>query len=463
MKRPPRLRISSFQARMLSDHLFPGDGKEAIAFALCGRHRGNDGEILMIHQIHPIPYTQCSLRSSSRVTWNTEGLEPLLQSAAASGFGVVKFHSHPDGLAEFSAIDDDSDQDLFKSIHGWIDDDGPHGSVIVLPNGDMSGRVVDAEGHYSELNHIMVVGDDIAFHMTNLNRSFREYALRHAQLFGDRTTNLLGSLRIGVVGCSGTGGFVVEMLARLGVRELVLVDPDRVEYRNLNRIIGTTAIDAALRKFKVEALAENVARIGVGTQVRTVPKALASIEAVNALANCDVVFGCMDSHDGRRTLNRLSNYYLLPYFDCGVGLQADGVGGIDEICAACHYVQPGRSTLLDRGVIRQERADAEAIARGNPAEYQRLHAQKYLEGVEVENPSVVTVNALAASLVMNEFLARIHPFRSEANERMASIRFNLGEMYLDLESEVSAGSLPRSLGKGDVEPLLDMSELSTGV
>ena len=254
--------------------------------------------------------------------------------------------------------------------------------------------------------------------------------------------------------------FVIEMLARLGVRQLVLVDPDRVEYRNLNRIVGTTAADAAIGRLKVEVLGEYVARMGLDTRVLPVPSELASVRAVDSLAGCDVLFGCMDSHDGRRTLNRLACFYLLPYFDCGVGLKADGGGGIDEISVASHYVQPGRSTLLGRGAIRQQRADAEALARRDPDRYRALRSEKYIEGAEVESPAVISINALAASLVVNEFLARLHPFRLDQNEQHGAVRFNVAGMYLDSEPETGERPLGRALGRGDVELLLDMTDLS---
>jgi hypothetical protein len=35
-------------------------------------------------------------------------------------------------------------------------------------------------------------------------------------------------------------------------------------------------------------------------------------------------------------------------------------------------------------------------------------------------------------------------------------------MHLDVEAETRNGALKRALGRGDVEPLLDMSELSLG-
>ena len=55
-------------------------------------------------------------------------------------------------------------------------------------------------------------------------------------------------MSIAVVGCSGTGSPVIEQLARLGVGRLVLVDPDRVEEKNLNRIVNATReVDPGIR------------------------------------------------------------------------------------------------------------------------------------------------------------------------------------------------------------------------
>jgi hypothetical protein len=169
----------------------------------------------------------------------------------------------------------------------------------------------------------------------------------------------------------------------------------------------------------------------------------------------------MDSHDGRRTLNRLAAFYVLPYFDCGVGLEADGTGGIDQVCAASHYMQPGGSSVLGRGIIRPDRADAEACARTTPAMYAKLRAEKYIAGVEEDRPAVISVNALAASLVVNEMLARLHHFRDDPDMRFASVRLSLSQMHLDTEEETYTKPIGRALGRGDVEPLLDMPELSS--
>src|SRR3712207_6906598 len=46
----------------------------------------------------------------------------------------------------------------------------------------------------------------------------------------------LRKLRIGIVGCGGTGSAVAMLLARLGVGQLALFDNDIVDQTNLNRL-----------------------------------------------------------------------------------------------------------------------------------------------------------------------------------------------------------------------------------
>jgi hypothetical protein len=93
MTRRVRLRIAGVHADALQAHLFPGDGKEAVAFALCGRHQAPDSDVLLVQEVHLVPHAACPVREPDRVTWNTDALEPLLQRAAQSSLGLVKFHS----------------------------------------------------------------------------------------------------------------------------------------------------------------------------------------------------------------------------------------------------------------------------------------------------------------------------------------------------------------------------------
>lgn len=454
------LRMTEAHHDALRSHLFPGDGKEAVALLLCGRRKGVDRHILTVRKVVAIPHDVCD-RRPDRVTWPTEFVDPLLGEAYGRGYAIVKVHCHGIDYRRFSTTDDESDRSLFAAVTSLLNDELPHASVIMLPDGELFGRMLGEDGAIvAPLESIMAIGDDMRI-WTERRLSPSSFALRHAQAFGSGTTEILRTLSIAVVGCSGTGSVVVEQLARLGVGRIVLVDPDIVEEKNLNRIANSGKEDVYLGRPKVHVLASAIARMGLGQEVIPLQKNLLTPEAVRAVAECDVVFGCMDGVEGRHVLNRLATFYLMPYFDVGVRLDADGAGGIDRIAGAVHYLQPGLSSLLSREVYNMARVDAEAMRRTNPEMYRRLVREGYLRGVDEDRPAVVSVNTFFAALVVNEFLARLHPYRNQPNGEYAYVGGNLSEMQFFPEGESApCAVLQRHVGKGDVVPLLERASLS---
>jgi hypothetical protein len=248
----------------------------------------------------------------------------------------------------------------------------------------------------------------------------------------------------------------VEQLARLGAGKLILVDHDKVEEKNLNRIINSKVTD--IGKFKTDVLAEAVKGIGLGTKVLSIPMDLENQQAIRAISECDVVFGCMDGVTGRHLLNRISVFYLIPYFDVGIRLDADGRGGIDNICGRINYLIPGGSSLLSRGCITTDALSAESLMKSNPEEYANRLKEGYIKGVEVERPAVITPNAFYSALVVNEFLARIHPYRHEENSKFRNYCFSLAQnQFYELPFDDSPClSLAKFAGRGDMTPLLNI-------
>lgn len=455
------LRLTEAQHAALRSHLFPGDGNEAVALLLCGRRKGADRHIFIVRRIVPVPHTLCD-RRPDRISWPTDSVDALLREAHGKEAAVIKVHSHGGDFRKFSKTDDRSDQTLFASITSLLDDGLPHASVVMLPDGELFGRVLGEEGKVlGPLNSIIAVGDELRIwneHCTSANHAF---TLRHSQAFGSGTTAILRELSVAIVGCSGTGSIVAEQLARLGVGRLVLVDPDCVEEKNLNRILNSGKEDAYLGRPKVCVLASAIARMGLGQEVIPLKTNLISREAILRVAECDVAFGCMDGVEGRHTLNRLATFYTLPYFDVGVRLDADGNGGVDQIAGAIHYLQPGRSSLLSRGVYNMKRVEAEELRRTNPEMYRRQVNEGYLRGVPDDRPAVVSVNMFFAALVVNDFLARLHPYRNQQNHNYAYIGASLSDLAFYPEPEANSCSLLEShVGRGDVSPLLDRPALS---
>ncbi len=335
-------------------------------------------------------------------------------------------------------------------------------AVSVSDDGKMAGHST-FENELIPIESIMIPGADIliwAQGAENEETGDPEQMKRFDQSFGSKTRRIVSHLRVGVVGVSGTGSPIAEMLYRLGVDELVLVDDDHVETKNLGRIYNSSTRDAEEARLKVDVIGDAFERNGLPTQVRRIAGTTHDPKVISDLAQCDIVFGCMDTESGRALLNRLATFYLIPYFDVGVNLQADGKGGVTVVYGAVHYLKPGGSSLLSRRAISIENIESEDLKRVNPELYQHRKEEKYIKGVAEERPAVITVNTMIASLAMNDFLARLHPYRRIPNVEIGCLRVDLRELMIHQEPEGTVDpGLARWVGRGDVKPFLQTPAL----
>jgi hypothetical protein len=466
MSAPVTLALSGDQHEYLKSFLFPGDGKEAVAILLCGSRPGDRSHRLVVREIQGIPYEDCSERTPMRVTWPPDYIAPMLDRAAAEGLSVVKVHSHPGGYAAFSMTDDKGDQRLLPMIRGWVEADVPHGSAVMLPDGQMFGRVLNATGGFNPICCISVAGDDLHFWYADAGSiELPNFVASHAQAFDKGTIERLRRLSFAVIGASGTGSPTIEQLMRLGAAVIVNVDDDRMEERNINRILNSTMDDVKNKRPKVDVLADAVERTGLGTRIIPVKKNLWDPEVIREVAQCDIIFGCMDTVDGRYLLNAIASYYSIPYFDIGVRLDAtkdfDGVAHIREVCGTVNYLRPGRSSLVSRDLFTMADVAAAGLRRNDPTAHEQQVEDGYIRGVAGHRPAVISVNMFASALAVNELLARLHPYREEPNGAYASVTFSLASMELIYDPEDGiCDILGAKVGFGDTVPLLGLMELA---
>jgi len=458
-----QLRISGLHHETLKHHLFPVDGKEAVAVALCGRYTGTDTIILTIHDLTLIPHNECYIRSDDLLQWPTQRIHSYFDSIGRNDLALLKIHSHPGGYEEFSETDDQSDREFFDSAFGWAINNKPHASAVMLPGGEIFGRFFFEDLQHKPIDKIMVSGNQIEFYGKIKHVEKDNFSIRTIQTFGETTYEQLKQLTVGVVGCSGTGSPLIEQLVRLGIGKIKLVDPDTIEEKNLNRIINATMMDAERNKPKVRALAEAIEKMGLGTYVIPYQQNLYDdINTLTSLVECDIIFGCMDSVDGRHLLNQLCTFYLIPYFDLGIKLEADGRGGIQKICGSVHYLQPGKSSLLSRGVYVMDDLRAASQYRKNKDEFENLRKNAYIKNVNVNSPAVVSVNMHIASHAVNEFLNRVHPYKAESPKNYAFSTIDITEAYIVNVSEDDLKTdtyLRKKIGRGDIIPFIEMPEI----
>ena len=91
-----------------------------------------------------------------------------------------------------------------------------------------------------------------------MNADYWEIILRQISLLDKSEQEKFKNTTVTVIGCGGIGGETIEMLARLGVGKLILVDEDSFELSNFNRqnfaktdVIGEEKSEVALKQVKL--------------------------------------------------------------------------------------------------------------------------------------------------------------------------------------------------------------------
>lgn len=122
---------------------------------------------------------------------------------------------------------------------------------------------------------------------------------------------LLRTKKAAIIGCGGLGGYLIELLARVGLGSIVAVDGDFFEESNLNRqLLSTTA---SLGTGKAKAAAERVHLIHPEVQVQAVEAFLDSHNAMELIRGCDVVLDALDNIPSRKILASACEQAGIPY------------------------------------------------------------------------------------------------------------------------------------------------------
>lgn len=444
------LSLTSYQEASIRNMLLEENDESAFIIAICGQRKGDRRHKIVVRKLYRTNY---SLNESDIID---------IIGGKRTDIAITVFITVSDNFNFWN----DRHKEIIARFQSMIEKNVPYFVVVMFPNSQMAGHVIRYVDTPVFLEVICVVGDDIDFwYAEKKTYSSNDFCASHAQLFGEGTAERLKRLSVAVVGCSGTGSPLIEQLARLGVGELVLVDNDLIEERNINRIYNSTMEDAHNDRLKVDIIAESIKKIGLGTSVIPISKNLWNIETVKSVAQCDIIFGCMDKSDGRYLLNALATYYTIPYFDIGIRLEAEAagpnMGKIKEVCGGIHYIQPGLSSLISRDIITMKKVGEDGLQRRDPSAHAQERRDGYISGVEAHRPAVISVNSLAASLAVNEMLARIHPYREEGNQNYTQLFFSLSSMEMIADPEGPVCKIfQNKVGIGDTNPLLGELELS---
>lgn len=201
-----------------------------------------------------------------------------------------------------------------------------------------------------------------------------------------QTCQRVWTMRVVVAGEGRMAAKVAGTLARWGA-PLTLIGPDRVERHNLDAGEGLTPAD--LGRPKAEALAEYLLRLGTGAPVEAVVARIQDEAARPALADAELLIGCVDNDAARAFLGRWARCNGLPLLDFGASVRREGDRW--RAGADVRLVVPGDGCLLCLGRL----AAGEADQGGGDWRQQRAGSLEELNGCA----------AGAGLLMLTQFLA----------------------------------------------------------
>jgi hypothetical protein len=438
----------------LLDHLLKDRSREQIGVLLCGVARSKNRRRLLGRHLITMPSDAFSHQSSVGLELDQTVQKHVLQLAAREGLSQVDFHTHPgDGPSVgFSGIDDRNEVALAKYLARNIP--GTVYSSVVLNGQAAAARVWEVRN-----------GDPVAKPITppilasdsptasRKKESAKILATgrydRQVRAFGFELQRRLSELKVGIVGVGGLGSIIVEELARLGVRDWVLVDHDIVEESNLNRLLGATERDVEGEISKVEVARRNIKNVNPKASVKIFRSSVFVPRTLKALKECDLLIASTDNHASRLVLNSLSCQFLIPLVHVGVNLEPDENGGFEDISGEIVIPSHGEWCLLCGGIIDAQHAAREMA----PREEQSLLVERgYIP--DTPAPAVYHLNALVASLAVTEIHNLIWPYKP--------LRRYVA--YRELEGEMMSIEIPKSesclhcspegiLGRGDLAPI----------
>lgn len=383
----------------LMAHLFPGDRDEHGAILHAGVVMDGKRMRLLVREVHPArPGSEYVEGHFGYRALHPRFIHQHITACRDQRLAYLAVHNHDcDDHVGFSRIDIASHERGYPALLD-IGKGVPVGA-LVLGRNSMQADIWSNDGARRTLREARIVGPTLQRLYPAPPRSLFELTDeshdRQIRMFGEAGQAALKHARVAVIGLGGIGSLVCEYLARLGVGEIVAIDPDHLETSNLSRVVGATHADAASGQLKVE-IANRHAAEASDTRIVPIASDVALESVAHQLRDCGYLFLAADSMRARLVFNALVHQYLIPGVQLGAKVRPAPDGGLLDVMSAVRAVRPGEGCLWCNQLI-----DPHQLAMEAKSDDERI-AQAY--GVAEPNPSVITLNAVAAAHAVNDFL-----------------------------------------------------------
>lgn len=314
----------------LCEHLIREDGDEDLIFALWNYSLGNERDTALIHNL--IFPEHGDRQRHGNVSFNPKYIKRVCREASKKECGIVFIHSHPFPGWQKMSPDDIVAEKIRLSETVEVLTGYPLIGMTIGSDATWCGRIwnYNRKKNIYEIQwaeSVRVVGSQLKIDFTKSlvpSPKFSQLFKRTRAVWGRENHEKLAKLKIGIVGLGSVGSMVAESLARMGMEKFVLIDFDKVEAHNLDRLVGATRKDIGLFKVDIAKRLIETERTASRIQISIINKSLYTEEAYKGAIDCDILFSCVDRPRARYILNHIAYAHLIPVIDGGIQVRFEG-------------------------------------------------------------------------------------------------------------------------------------------
>lgn len=133
---------------------------------------------------------------------------------------------------------------------------------------------------------------------------------RNVNMLSEEENEKLKDFKVCVIGCGGLGGYIIEMLGRLGIGHITAVDGDVFDETNLNRQILSD--EASLGMSKAEKAKQRMELVNSTIEVKPIAEMFTKTNGIEMLKGHDVVVDALDDIETRLVLQQLCEELQIP-------------------------------------------------------------------------------------------------------------------------------------------------------
>jgi molybdopterin/thiamine biosynthesis adenylyltransferase len=332
---------------------------------------------------------------------------------------VIEVHTHPFSkkAVYFSGTDDKDERDFTQYLYRHAPD--IHYASIVFSQTEYKARCWEIDEsshpiHYPALIRTQKISEQInSSDDAKVSLEIGEMFQRSVAALGlDNLRKMISGQKISIVGVGGLGSIIAEHLIHLGINDINLIDFDKLELTNLNRIVGAYYQDAVNRRFKVDTIKEHMQRINPQATINTYPLSVFDPSIEQVIAESNWIFMATDNHASRYKIQQLAFQYYVPFITAGVNISVENDFVID-MSGEVILVRMGDAVCL-RCLQRVNFNEVAREIHPDKTVREGLVAKGYVRGRDVKEPAVKTLNTHLATLAVDVFINQFTERRRDA-------------------------------------------------